>query len=237
MTRVARRHSSLTSRTRTVSRSFHIPRITSTARQQPRSRSGHSRRRGFRAAGSTSMTSSSEARPMNWRDAGRWRCHDIERRSVITRIVSNCSRRRGGSPCRSGGPMREPRRRSRASAGSSERSPATRRISKCSTYLGVALASAGRPADARRLLESSQRFRTTSVASSLELARLLARQGNIDASTPATQTGERRTRHARRFRVRLKPPCCAVAVISKKRASSRERFERSIPPAASFDTS
>ena len=48
--------------------------------------------------------------------------------------------------------------------------------------LGVALASAGRPADARRLLESSQRFRATSVASSLELARLLARQGDVDAA-------------------------------------------------------
>jgi len=47
-------------------------------------------------------------------------------------------------------------------------------------YLGIALASAGRLADARRLLESSQRFRATSVASSLELARLLARQGNVD---------------------------------------------------------
>ena len=46
-------------------------------------------------------------------------------------------------------------------------------------YLGVAVASAGRPADARRLLESSQRFRTTNVASSLELARLLARQGRL----------------------------------------------------------
>src|SRR5262245_35367477 len=49
-------------------------------------------------------------------------------------------------------------------------------------YLGVALAAAGRLPEARRLLESSQRFRSTSIPSSLELARLLARQGEIDAA-------------------------------------------------------
>ncbi len=47
-------------------------------------------------------------------------------------------------------------------------------------YLGIALAAVGRLPEARRLLESSQRFQATSIPSSLELARLLAQQGEID---------------------------------------------------------
>jgi tetratricopeptide (TPR) repeat protein len=56
-------------------------------------------------------------------------------------------------------------------------------------YLGVALAAAGRLADARRLLESSQRFQATALQSSLELARLLARQGEVDAALRLLKLG------------------------------------------------
>ena len=49
-------------------------------------------------------------------------------------------------------------------------------------YLGVALAAEDKQAEARRLLESSQRFHATSTPASLELARLLARRGDVDAA-------------------------------------------------------
>ena len=98
---------------------------------------------------------------MNWRDAGRWRCHDIQWLSLIPGWVQ-LLRRQGGpsvarlARCRNRGIARE-RKLARASA---------RRQHdrfRSGVYLGVAAATAGRPADARRLLESSQRFRTTNV--------------------------------------------------------------------------
>jgi tetratricopeptide (TPR) repeat protein len=49
-------------------------------------------------------------------------------------------------------------------------------------YLGVALVAAGRPDDARRYLEASQRFRATRTAALLQLARLSAREGHLDAA-------------------------------------------------------
>jgi len=49
-------------------------------------------------------------------------------------------------------------------------------------YLGVALAAAGRPDEARRYLEASQRFRATRTAALLQLARLFAREGRPDAA-------------------------------------------------------
>jgi tetratricopeptide (TPR) repeat protein len=49
-------------------------------------------------------------------------------------------------------------------------------------YLGSALASAGRFADAERYLESSQRFRSTRLAAALELARVRAREGKQEAA-------------------------------------------------------
>jgi tetratricopeptide (TPR) repeat protein len=44
-------------------------------------------------------------------------------------------------------------------------------------YLGVGLAAAGRPAEARRRFESAQRFRATRLPATLQLATLLARNG------------------------------------------------------------
>jgi tetratricopeptide (TPR) repeat protein len=49
-------------------------------------------------------------------------------------------------------------------------------------YLGVALAAACRPDEARRYLEASQRFRATRTAALLQLARLSAREGRPDAA-------------------------------------------------------
>jgi len=49
-------------------------------------------------------------------------------------------------------------------------------------YLGVALAAAGRPDEARRYLEASERFRATRPAALLQLARLSAREGRPDAA-------------------------------------------------------
>jgi tetratricopeptide (TPR) repeat protein len=49
-------------------------------------------------------------------------------------------------------------------------------------YLGVALAAAGRPDDARAHLEAAQRFRATRTAATLQLARLLARDGQVAAA-------------------------------------------------------
>jgi tetratricopeptide (TPR) repeat protein len=46
-------------------------------------------------------------------------------------------------------------------------------------YLGLALAAAGRPGAARPHLESAQRFRATRVAATVQLARLLAREGDL----------------------------------------------------------
>ena len=55
-------------------------------------------------------------------------------------------------------------------------------------YLGVALAATGRPGDARRYLEAAQRFRATRTAALLQLARLSARDGNLDAALESLQT-------------------------------------------------
>ena len=46
-------------------------------------------------------------------------------------------------------------------------------------YLGLALAASGRTADARRHLESAQRFRATRVPATVHLARLSAREGDL----------------------------------------------------------
>ncbi|MFL6279365.1 MAG: DUF5107 domain-containing protein, partial [Vicinamibacterales bacterium] len=54
-------------------------------------------------------------------------------------------------------------------------------------YLGSALASAGRVSDAQRYLESAQRFRSTALAASIELARVLARQGSREAALKQLQ--------------------------------------------------
>ena len=55
-------------------------------------------------------------------------------------------------------------------------------------YLGEALAAAGRPGDARRYLESAQRFRATRAAALLQLGRLSAREENPYAALQALQT-------------------------------------------------
>ncbi|HMF61126.1 MAG TPA: hypothetical protein VK595_12185, partial [Vicinamibacterales bacterium] len=49
-------------------------------------------------------------------------------------------------------------------------------------YLGLALASAGRPRDAQPHLQAARRFRATSVASGLQLARLAAKSGDDAAA-------------------------------------------------------
>ncbi|MEO5568942.1 MAG: hypothetical protein ABIR92_10645, partial [Gemmatimonadaceae bacterium] len=49
-------------------------------------------------------------------------------------------------------------------------------------YLGLALASAGRPDAARPHLESAQRFRATRLAATVQLARLLARAGDLQGA-------------------------------------------------------
>ncbi len=54
-------------------------------------------------------------------------------------------------------------------------------------YLGSALASAGRFADAERYLESSQRFRSMRLAAGVELARVLAREGKQEAALKLVQ--------------------------------------------------
>lgn len=56
-------------------------------------------------------------------------------------------------------------------------------------YFGRALASAGRPREARQRLESARRFGATRVAAAVELARLLARDGNLDAALRAARAG------------------------------------------------
>jgi tetratricopeptide (TPR) repeat protein len=54
-------------------------------------------------------------------------------------------------------------------------------------YLGSALASAGRLADAERYLESSQRFRPTRLAAGVELARVRAQEGKREAALQQLQ--------------------------------------------------
>ena len=54
-------------------------------------------------------------------------------------------------------------------------------------YLGVALAGNGRFAEARRYLESAQRFRATRMAASVALARVLAQQGQRTAALEQLQ--------------------------------------------------
>jgi tetratricopeptide (TPR) repeat protein len=54
-------------------------------------------------------------------------------------------------------------------------------------YLGSALASAGRFADAERYLESSHRFRSTRVAAGVALARVRAREGKAEAALKTLQ--------------------------------------------------
>src|SRR3954447_8371882 len=54
-------------------------------------------------------------------------------------------------------------------------------------YLGSALASAGRFSDAQRYLEYAQRFRSTRLGASVELARVLAHQGSREAALEQLQ--------------------------------------------------
>jgi tetratricopeptide (TPR) repeat protein len=54
-------------------------------------------------------------------------------------------------------------------------------------YLGSALASADRFAEAQRYLESAQRFRSTRLAAGVELARLLARGGHLETALELLQ--------------------------------------------------
>ncbi len=99
-------------------------------------------------------------------------------------------------------------------------------------YLAVALAAAGRLPEARRLLESSQRFHATTLPSSLELARLLARQGQLDAAvrllTPATSGPDRAT----------VPRTVEVSLLRRlgrlEQARELARRLRSIDPTSSF---
>jgi tetratricopeptide (TPR) repeat protein len=54
-------------------------------------------------------------------------------------------------------------------------------------YLGLALLEADRPRDARQHLEAAQRFRSTRTAATLQLARLLAREGHLDSALQQVQ--------------------------------------------------
>jgi tetratricopeptide (TPR) repeat protein len=54
-------------------------------------------------------------------------------------------------------------------------------------YLGIALAAAGRPRDARPHLEAAQRFRATRTAAAFQLARLLAKEGEPAAALAAVE--------------------------------------------------
>ncbi len=99
-------------------------------------------------------------------------------------------------------------------------------------YLGVALAAAGRLPDARRLLESSQRFQATTLPSSLELARLLARQGEVDAALRLLKLGNSATSRAT-------IPRAIEAVLLRRSgqlAASRElaRALRAVDPTSGF---
>jgi len=55
-------------------------------------------------------------------------------------------------------------------------------------YLGLALAASGRPAEARRHLESAQRFRGMRVQASVQLARLSAREGDLPGALQQIRT-------------------------------------------------
>jgi tetratricopeptide (TPR) repeat protein len=99
-------------------------------------------------------------------------------------------------------------------------------------YIGVALASAGRTAEARRLLESSQRFRTTAVPSSLELARLLARQDSADLAVRQLKQAESDSPRA------TVPPVVEAALLRLtghlEEAREQARKVRVLDPTSSF---
>jgi len=99
-------------------------------------------------------------------------------------------------------------------------------------YLGLALEDTGRTAEARRLLESSRRFRTTSVASSLELARLLARQGDAELAIEQLKRADSGSPRA------TVPGAVAAALLRRAghldEARAQARKVRTIDPTSSF---
>jgi len=99
-------------------------------------------------------------------------------------------------------------------------------------YLGVGLAAAGRLPEARRLLESSRRFQATSVPSSLELARLLARQGETDAALRLLKLSNSDTSLA------IVPRAVEVALLRRsghpEEAREQARKARALDPTGSF---
>ena len=63
-------------------------------------------------------------------------------------------------------------------------------------YLGLALIGADRPRDARQHLEAAERFRATRTAATLQLARLFAREGHVDAALQQVQALDQESAHA-----------------------------------------
>jgi tetratricopeptide (TPR) repeat protein len=99
-------------------------------------------------------------------------------------------------------------------------------------YLGSALASAGRFADAERYLESSQRFRSTRLAAGVELARVLAREGKQEAALKLLQG---RTLDSPRATI---PRGLEIALLRRARrlddARDRAVKARTVDPTSSF---
>jgi tetratricopeptide (TPR) repeat protein len=99
-------------------------------------------------------------------------------------------------------------------------------------YLGDALLSAGRAAEAERYLESSQRFRSTRVAASLGLARALALRGRPELSLAPLRTAIADTPRA------TVPRALEVALLRRQgnRDAAREKAHqaRLIDPTSSM---
>ena len=102
-------------------------------------------------------------------------------------------------------------------------------------YLGLALIGADRPRDARQHLEAAERFRATRTAATLQLARLFAREGHVDAALQQVQALDQESAHAT-LTGALEIALLRVRDGNPRRASVQAAGRRSIRPTASSAT-